>query len=50
MRLFHKELEAYVVAEGLFEDDITEDGEYILYLCTNTMILDSGGTAVRPAS
>ena len=27
VRLFHKELEAYLVAEGLFEDDITEDGE-----------------------
>ncbi|XP_060552412.1 inositol 1,4,5-trisphosphate receptor type 2-like [Ruditapes philippinarum] len=25
IRLFHKELEAYVVAEGLFEDEITED-------------------------
>ncbi|GFN95264.1 inositol 1,4,5-trisphosphate receptor type 1 [Plakobranchus ocellatus] len=25
IRLFHKELEAYLVAEGLFDDDITED-------------------------
>ena len=27
MRLFHKELEAYLVAEGLFDDEITEDGK-----------------------
>ena len=26
IRLFHKELEAYLVAEGLFDDEITEDG------------------------
>ena len=26
IRLFHKELEAYLVAEGLFDDVITEDG------------------------
>ncbi|CAL1535481.1 unnamed protein product, partial [Lymnaea stagnalis] len=25
IRLFHKELEAYLVAEGLFDDDVTED-------------------------
>lgn len=25
--MFHKELEAYIVAEGLFDDDITEDGK-----------------------
>ncbi|WAR13356.1 ITPR1-like protein, partial [Mya arenaria] len=25
IRLFHKELEAYMVAEGLFEDEVTED-------------------------
>ncbi|KAI0227414.1 hypothetical protein LSAT2_022123 [Lamellibrachia satsuma] len=25
IRMFHKELEAYIVAEGLFDDDITED-------------------------
>ncbi|CAH1798712.1 unnamed protein product [Owenia fusiformis] len=25
LRLFHKELEAYLVAEGLFDDEITED-------------------------
>ena len=29
IRLFHKELEAYVVAEGLFDDEITEDGKSI---------------------
>jgi len=28
IRMFHKELEAYIVAEGLFDDDITEDGRY----------------------
>jgi len=32
VRLFHKELEAYLVAEGLFEDDITEDGQYMTLL------------------
>lgn len=26
IRLFHKELEAFVVAEGLFDDEVTEDG------------------------
>ena len=26
IRLFHKELEAYLVAEGLFDEEITEDG------------------------
>ena len=26
IRLFHKELEAYMVAEGLFNDEVTEDG------------------------
>jgi hypothetical protein len=26
IRLFHKELEAYMVAEGLFDDEVTEDG------------------------
>ncbi|BFZ19740.1 hypothetical protein BsWGS_22779 [Bradybaena similaris] len=25
IRMFHKELEAYLVAEGLFDDDVTED-------------------------
>jgi len=33
VRLFHKELEAYLVAEGLFEDDITEDGALIFASC-----------------
>ena len=28
IRMFHKELEAYIVAEGLFDDDITEDGKH----------------------
>ena len=32
IRLFHKELEAYLVAEGLFDDEITEDGKCIPYL------------------
>ena len=27
IRLFHKELEAMLVAEGLFDDEITEDGK-----------------------
>ena len=27
IRLFHKELEAYLVAEGLFDDSVTEDGK-----------------------
>lgn len=26
IRCFHKELEAYLVAEGLFDEQITEDG------------------------
>ena len=30
IRLFHKELEAYLVAEGLFDEDITEDGQWSL--------------------
>ena len=29
IRLFHKELEAYLVAEGLFDEEITEDGKTI---------------------
>lgn len=28
IRLFHKEIEAYMVAEGLFDDEVTEDGKY----------------------
>jgi inositol 1,4,5-triphosphate receptor type 1 len=27
IRLFHKELEAYLVAEGLFSEEVTEGGE-----------------------
>ena len=36
IRLFHKELEAYMVAEGLFDDEVTEDGTYNshLHICT----------------
>lgn len=30
MRLFHKELEAYMVAEGLFDDEVTEDGTNLI--------------------
>ena len=26
IRFFHKEMEAYLVAEGLFDDELTEDG------------------------
>ena len=29
IRLFHKELEAYLVAEGLFDEELTEDGMII---------------------
>ncbi|XP_055891550.1 inositol 1,4,5-trisphosphate receptor type 1-like isoform X4 [Biomphalaria glabrata] len=29
IRLFHKELEAYLVAEGLFDDEVTEDAEIV---------------------
>ncbi|KAK3086885.1 hypothetical protein FSP39_024881 [Pinctada imbricata] len=29
IRLFHKELEAYMVAEGLFDDEVTEDGDIL---------------------
>ena len=29
LRMFHKELEAYLVAEGLFDEEITEDGEEV---------------------
>lgn len=28
MRFFHKEIEAYLVAEGLFDDQVTEDGKF----------------------
>ena len=27
IRLFHKELEAYMVGEGLFDEEVTEDGK-----------------------
>jgi len=26
VRFYHKEMEAYMVAEGLFDDELTEDG------------------------
>ena len=29
IRLFHKEMEAYMVAEGLFDDEVTEDGKFV---------------------
>lgn len=29
MRLFHKELEAYLVAEGLFDEAVIEDGKCV---------------------
>ena len=32
VRLFHKELEAYLVAEGLFDEGFVEDGRYIIAL------------------
>ncbi len=28
IRFYHKEMEAYLVAEGLFDDELTEEGEY----------------------
>ena len=34
MRLFHKDLEAYLVAEGLFDDQLTEGGWYLHHSCT----------------
>ena len=30
IRLFHKEMEAYVVAEGVFDEELTEDGKNTL--------------------
>ena len=30
LRLFHKELEAYLVAEGLFEEQLTEEGNLVV--------------------
>lgn len=32
IRFFHKEMEAYLVAEGLFDDEVTEDGKKELYI------------------
>ena len=30
LRLFHKEIEAYLTCEGLFDDELTEDGQFNL--------------------
>lgn len=41
IRLFHKELEAFVVAEGLFEDEVTEDGVQNNFSCSDLIGFDS---------
>jgi len=43
IRLFHKELEAFLVAEGLFDDEISEDGPlcYLLSLLTVSTLSSS---------
>lgn len=28
IRFYHKEMEAYLVAEGLFDDELIEDGQF----------------------
>lgn len=28
LRFYHKEMEAYLVAEGLFDDELIEDGQF----------------------
>ena len=28
VRFYHKEMEAYLVAEGLFDDELIEDGQF----------------------
>lgn len=33
IRLFHKEIEAYLVAEGLFGDEVIEDGKQLFDIC-----------------
>ena len=35
IRFFHKEMEAYLVAEGLFDDELTEDGMWNFYSKVN---------------
>lgn len=40
IRFYHKEMEAYLVAEGLFDDELLEDGKatsllYLLSVCTS---------------
>ena len=32
VRFYHKEMEAYMVAEGLFDDVLTEDGGILTFL------------------
>ena len=32
LRLFHKEIEAYLCAEGLFDESVAEDGELHFWL------------------
>ncbi len=34
VRFYHKEMEAYLVAEGLFDDELTEDGESLEFKVT----------------
>ncbi len=42
LRLFHKEIEAYLCAEGLFDDHVAEDGNKINNYCfTLQMIIQS---------
>lgn len=35
IRFYHKEMEAYLVAEGLFDDELLEDGKYLMLLIKN---------------
>ena len=42
VQLFHKVLEAYLVAEGLFDHELVEDGELT---CLREGETDSGGHA-----
>jgi len=39
IRLFHKELEAFLVAEGLFDDEISEDGVTLSLLTFSLVFL-----------
>jgi inositol 1,4,5-triphosphate receptor type 1 len=38
VRFFHKEIEAYLVAEGLFDAAIHEDGMFTLHTCMSIML------------